>query len=62
MLVSGLKEYVAVFFTGPCNENAPTDQECERVLKELEEIDDELDEFGITLVSAAAVAVAAEAI
>ena len=30
---SGMKEYVAVFFTGPCNENAPTaDQECERVL------------------------------
>ena len=51
LAVGGLKEYVAVFFTGPCNENAPTDQECERVLRDLEEIDDELDDFGITLVT-----------
>ena len=31
-------EYVAVFFTGPCDEKAKTDQECERVLHELENI------------------------
>jgi len=55
-LVLGLKEYVAVFFTGPCDENAPANaamahqQECQRVLRQLEEIDDELDDFGITLV------------
>lgn len=50
-LLSISKEYVAVFFTGPCNENAATDQECERVLNELETIDDELDNFGITIVT-----------
>ncbi len=45
------KEYLAVFFTGPCDERAKTDQECKRVLTELEKIDDELDEYGITLVT-----------
>ncbi len=45
------KEYVAIFFTGPCNENAATDQECETVLNDLETIDDELDDFGITIVT-----------
>ena len=45
------REYVAVFFTGPCNENVATDQECERVLNDLENIDDDLDAFGIKLVT-----------
>uniref|UniRef100_A0A0K2UHY0 Putative LOC100161052 [Acyrthosiphon pisum] n=1 Tax=Lepeophtheirus salmonis TaxID=72036 RepID=A0A0K2UHY0_LEPSM len=45
------QEYLAVFFTGPCDERASTDQECERVLRDLENIDDELDEYGITLVT-----------
>ena len=40
-----------MFFTGPCNERAQTDQECERVLRELEGIDDELDDMGIALVT-----------
>lgn len=44
-------EYLAVFFTGPCNEKALTNNECETVLAELENIDDELDEFGIPLVT-----------
>ena len=51
LLSSGLKEYVAVFFTGPCDERATTDQECEKVLKDLEDIDDELDDYGISLVT-----------
>ena len=51
LLNNGLKEYVAVFFTGPCDERATTDQECERVLKDLEDIDDELDDYGIALVT-----------
>ena len=51
MLNSGLKEYVAVFFTGPCDEKAVTDHECERVLNDLEDIDDELDDYGISLVT-----------
>jgi hypothetical protein len=45
------EDYLAVFFTGPCDERAKTDQECEKVLYELENIDDELDDFGITLVT-----------
>ena len=45
------REYLAVFFTGPCNENAATDQECEKVLNDLENIDDDLDDFGIKLVT-----------
>jgi hypothetical protein len=45
------KEYLAVFFTGPCDERAKTDQECTRVLRELEKIDDELDAYGIPLVT-----------
>ena len=40
-----------MFFTGPCDEKATTDQECERVLKDLEDIDDELDDYGIALVT-----------
>ena len=51
LLNNGHKEYVAVFFTGPCDERATTDQECERVLKDLEDIDDELDDYGIALVT-----------
>ena len=50
-LLAREKEYVAVFFTGPCNENAATDQECETVLHDLENIDDDLDDFGIKLVT-----------
>ena len=50
-LLAKTKEYVAVFFTGPCNENAATDQECETVLHDLENIDDDLDDFGIKLVT-----------
>ena len=44
-LLAREKEYVAAFFTGPCNENAATDQECETVLHDLENIDDDLDDF-----------------
>ena len=40
-----------LFFKGPCNENAATDQECETVLHDLENIDDDLDDFGIKLVT-----------
>ena len=50
-LLAKTKEYVAVFFTGPCDENAATDQECETVLHDLENIDDDLDNFGIKLVT-----------
>ena len=42
---------MAVFFTGPCDVRAKTDAECEKVLNELENIDDELDDFGISLVT-----------
>ena len=42
---------MAVFFTGPCNENAATDQEYETVLQDLVNIDDDLDDFGIKLVT-----------
>jgi hypothetical protein len=30
------KEYLAVFFTGPCNERAKTDQECKRVRNKMQ--------------------------
>ncbi|XP_015123267.1 uncharacterized protein LOC107045483 isoform X2 [Diachasma alloeum] len=40
-------EYVVVFFSGRCDEGG----ECETVLKELENIDDELDETGIIFVT-----------
>ena len=50
-LLATTKEYVGVFFTGPCNPKAATDQECERVLHDLENIDDDLDDFGIKLVT-----------
>ncbi|XP_056632334.1 uncharacterized protein LOC130442335 isoform X2 [Diorhabda sublineata] len=40
-------EYVVVYFTGNCEEG----QECDNILKELENIDDELDENGIIFVT-----------
>ena len=40
-----------LYAIGPCNENAATDQECETVLHDLENIDDDLDDFGIKLVT-----------
>ena len=43
-------EYVAVLFTGPCDE-AARNTECEEILEELETIDDELDRYGIALVT-----------
>eukprot|EP00092_Neocalanus_flemingeri_P058940 GFUD01070340.1.p1 GENE.GFUD01070340.1~~GFUD01070340.1.p1 ORF type:complete len:2430 (-),score=751.56 GFUD01070340.1:121-7410(-) len=43
-------EYVAVLFTGPCNE-AARNTECEEILEELETIDDEVDRYGIALVT-----------
>lgn len=43
-------EYVAVVFTGPCDE-AARNTECEEILEELETIDDEVDEFGIVFVT-----------
>ncbi|XP_057338837.1 uncharacterized protein LOC130676540 isoform X4 [Microplitis mediator] len=49
-ILSGLideHEYVVVYFTGRCDEG----DECETVLKELENIDDELDETGIIFVT-----------
>ncbi len=49
--LSDTKEYLAVFFSGPCDERARTDQECRAALAELEKIDDELDSYGITLVT-----------
>ncbi len=49
--LSQSEEYLAVFFSGPCDERARTDQECRRVLADLEKIDDELDSYGVTLVT-----------
>ncbi|XP_043272030.1 uncharacterized protein [Venturia canescens] len=49
-ILSGLideHEYVVVYFSGRCEEG----DECETVLKELENIDDELDETGIIFVT-----------
>ena len=43
-------EYVAVLFTGPCDE-AARNTECEEILEELETIDDEVDKYGIALVT-----------
>ena len=43
-------EYVAVVFTGPCNE-AAKNTECEEILEELETIDDEVDGYGIVFVT-----------
>ena len=43
-------EYVAVVFTGPCNE-AAKNTECEEILEELETIDDEIDGYGIVFVT-----------
>jgi len=43
-------EYVGVLFTGPCNE-AAKNTECEEILEELELIDDDIDEYGITFVT-----------
>ncbi|KAF5307260.1 hypothetical protein FQR65_LT06976 [Abscondita terminalis] len=40
-------EYVVVYFTGQCDEG----QECDNILDELENIDDELDETGIVFVT-----------
>ncbi|XP_031337169.1 uncharacterized protein LOC116166353 isoform X3 [Photinus pyralis] len=40
-------EYVVVYFSGPCDEG----QECDNILDELENIDDELDENGIVFVT-----------
>uniref|UniRef100_A0A6P7GKN2 Uncharacterized protein LOC114337953 n=1 Tax=Diabrotica virgifera virgifera TaxID=50390 RepID=A0A6P7GKN2_DIAVI len=40
-------EYVVVYFSGNCEEG----QECDNILKELENIDDELDETGIIFVT-----------
>ena len=34
---------MTVFLSGPCNENAATDQECETVLYDLENINDDLE-------------------
>ena len=43
-------EYVAVVFTGPCDE-AAKNTECEEILEELETIDDEVDAYGIVFVT-----------
>ena len=43
-------EYVAVLFTGPCDE-AAKNTECEEILEELETVDDEVDKYGIALVT-----------
>ncbi|EEB16861.1 predicted protein [Pediculus humanus corporis] len=40
-------EYVVVYFSGPCEE----DEDCDKTLDELENIDDELDENGIVFVT-----------
>jgi len=40
-------EYVAVYFSGNCNEG----EKCDRILEDLENIDDELDEAGILFVT-----------
>ncbi|XP_037043198.1 uncharacterized protein LOC119079410 isoform X3 [Bradysia coprophila] len=40
-------EYVVVYFTGPCEEG----EKCDRILDDLENIDDELDEAGIIFVT-----------
>ena len=43
-------DYVAVIFTGPCDE-AAKNTECEEILEEVETIDDEVDAFGIVFVT-----------
>ena len=43
-------EYVAVVFTGPCDE-AARNTECEEILEELETVDDEIDDYGIVFVT-----------
>ena len=43
-------EYVAVLFTGPCDE-AAKNTECEEIIEELETVDDEVDKYGIALVT-----------
>ena len=43
-------EYVAVLFTGPCDE-AAKNTECEEIIEELETVDDEIDKYGIALVT-----------
>ena len=40
---------MTVFLSGPCNENAATDQECETVLYDLENINDDLDDFEVQI-------------
>jgi hypothetical protein len=40
-------EYVVVYFTGNCEDG----DKCDKVLKELESIDDELDDAGIIFVT-----------
>lgn len=40
-------EYVVVYFTGPCEEG----EKCDKILDDLENIDDELDEAGIIFVT-----------
>ncbi|KAJ6634044.1 putative protein disulfide-isomerase C1F5.02, partial [Pseudolycoriella hygida] len=40
-------EYVCVYFTGPCEEG----EKCDKILDDLENIDDELDEAGIIFVT-----------
>ena len=51
LYLSTTKDYLAVAFTGPCEERAKTDLLCRSVLSGLETIDDELDAFGISLVA-----------
>ncbi|QQP55796.1 Putative LOC100161052 [Caligus rogercresseyi] len=51
-------EYVAVYFTGPCDN--PEGPDCESVLAKLETIDDDLDETGILLVTTSNPQVASE--
>ena len=43
-------EYVAVLFPGPCDE-ASKNTECEEIIEELETVDDEVDKYGIALVT-----------
>lgn len=40
-------EYVVVYFTGDCEEG----EKCDKILEDLENIDDELDEAGIIFVT-----------
>ena len=49
MLVAD-EDYVAVYFSGPCDDDDP-EEECNSILEKLEEIDSKVGDYGIMLVT-----------